>query len=55
MKNRSIRIPEDVLYALQLVAEQEDRSVSDCIRIAVRQYCDRMGVLNDYSTVRRAR
>lgn len=44
MKNRSIRIPEDVLYGLQLIAEQEDRTVSDCIRIAVKQYCERMGL-----------
>jgi predicted transcriptional regulator len=42
MNNRSIRIPEDLLYALQLIAEQEDRSVSDCIRQAIKQYTARM-------------
>lgn len=42
MKNRSIRISEDLLYALQLIAEQEDRSVSDCIRQAIKQYAARM-------------
>jgi predicted transcriptional regulator len=42
VNTRSIRIPEDLLYALQLIAEQEDRTVSDCIRQAVKQYADRM-------------
>lgn len=42
MNNRSIRIPEDLVYALQLIAEQEDRTVSDCIRQAVKQYVARM-------------
>jgi len=28
--------------ALQIIAEQEDRSVSDCIRQAVKQYVSRM-------------
>lgn len=42
MNTRSIRIPEDLLYALQLIAEQEDRTISDCIRQAVKQYADRM-------------
>jgi predicted transcriptional regulator len=42
VNNRSIRIPEDLLYALQLIAEQEDRTVSDCIRQAVKQYTQRM-------------
>lgn len=42
MNNRSIRIPEDLLYALQIIAEQEDRSVSDCIRQAIKLYADRM-------------
>ncbi len=38
MNNRTIRIPEDLLYGLQLVAEQEDRTVSDCIRQAIKAY-----------------
>jgi predicted transcriptional regulator len=42
VKNRSIRISEDLLYALQLIAEQEDRTVSDCIRQAVKQYAEKM-------------
>lgn len=42
MNNRSIRIPEDLVYALQLIAEQEDRTVSDCIRQAIKQYAQRM-------------
>jgi predicted transcriptional regulator len=42
MNNRSIRIPEDLLYALQLIAENEDRSVSDCIRQAIKLYASRM-------------
>lgn len=42
MKNRSIRISEDLLYALELIAAQEDRSVSDCIRQAVKQYAAKM-------------
>ena len=42
MKNRSIRIPEDLLYTLELIAEQEDRSVSDCIRQAIKLYAGQM-------------
>jgi len=42
MKNRSIRISEDLLFALQLIAEQEDRSVSDCIRQAIKLYAGQM-------------
>lgn len=38
MKNRSIRIQEDLLYALQLIAEDEDRKVSDVIRQAIKNY-----------------
>lgn len=38
MKNRSIRIPEDLIYALQLIAEDEDRKVSDVIRQAIKSY-----------------
>lgn len=38
MKNRSIRIPEDLVYALQLIAEDEDRKVSDLIRQAIKSY-----------------
>lgn len=38
MKNRSIRIPEDLLYGLQLIAEDEDRKVSDVIRQAIKSY-----------------
>ena len=42
MKNRSIRISEDLLYALELIALQEDRTVSDCIRQAVKEYSNKM-------------
>lgn len=42
MLNRSIRIPEYLLLALELIAEEEDRTLSDCVRQAIKQYVDRM-------------
>lgn len=42
MQNRTVRLPESLLLALELLQEQEDRTVSDLIRRAVEDYCKRM-------------
>jgi len=42
MNNYSIRLPDDLIEALGMLSEQEERTVSDLIRRAIADYCYRM-------------
>jgi Arc/MetJ-type ribon-helix-helix transcriptional regulator len=42
MKNISVRIPEELIEALEMLVEQEERTSSDLIRRAIADYCYRM-------------
>ena len=38
MKTKSIRIPEELIEILEQLAEQEDRTLSDVVRQAIKHY-----------------